>query len=621
MKMNAAVARAGRRLRALLPAALFLLVSPPGSAALPAAEAGGAAKAAANAPAGTEPKKPAVRIVVLKGTYVDGPSTSDFDPMSLFLGGLEKPASFFDLCGKIDGLAGDEQIQHVLFDLSSPTLRLNLAQLSELSRHIQKLRDAHKRVFAWLENAGTIHYTIASACDTVLMTELGSLDLPSLSLMTLHFRDAMELLGAKASFVRTGDFKGAVEPFTLSGMSEQLRAHYTEMLASMNDALVDRIGAGRKLSREQLRKIQSDRLFTPAAARQAKLVDAIVPFGTSRENVARFIGQEVTWVEPQKTRPKQLSFFELMAKLMGGAQERRDHKPAVAVLHLDGQILDGEREMPEMLMSGPTVKAIEELAADDDVRAVVARINSPGGSATASEAIRAALEKLARKKPAVISMGNMAASGGYWISCVGRPVYAEPETLTGSIGVFALKLSFGPFLKKIGVKMESVTLDESASAMAFDRVWTSAEQERMQGFVDDIYDRFLKLVAGSRKRALQDVAPIAGGRVWSGAQALKLGLVDKLGGLDDALAAVARDAGLEPGYEVIHRPRKKTIFELFDLFNESTDEIRSSLSPTAKEWLGEAGFDLSVPLNVMRESLSGRPPKVWLLAPTELVIR
>src|SRR3989441_5683602 len=119
----------------------------------------------------------------------------------------------------------------------------------------------------------TIHYSIASSCDTVLMTELGSLDLPSLSLMTLHFRDAMELLGAKASFVRTGDFKGAVEPFTLSGMSEQLRAHYTEMLASMNDALVDRIGAGRKLSREQLRKIQSDRLFTPAAARQAKLVD------------------------------------------------------------------------------------------------------------------------------------------------------------------------------------------------------------------------------------------------------------------------------------------------------------------------------------------------------------
>src|SRR6185437_1358859 len=213
----------------------------------------------------------------------------------------------------------------------------------------------------------------------------------------------------------------------------------------------------------------------------------VVPFGTARDNVAKLVGQDVTWVEPQKARPKQLSFFELMSKIMGGGPEKHANKPAVAVLHLDGQIFDGEREMPDMLVSGPTVKAIEELASDDNVRAVVARINSPGGSATASEEVRAALDRLAKKKPLVISMGSLAASGGYWISCVGRPVYAEPETLTGSIGVFALNLSFGPFLKKIGLKVESVTLDESAGAMAIDRGWTANEQERMQGLVDDIY--------------------------------------------------------------------------------------------------------------------------------------
>src|SRR5204863_3115783 len=218
----------------------------------------------------------------------------------------------------------------------------------------------------------------------------------------------------------------------------------------------------------------------------------------------KLIGQDVIWVEPQKARPKQLSFFELMGKIMGGAQERQTDKPAVAVLHLDGQIVDGEREIPNMLVSGPMVKAIRELASDENARAVVVRINSPGGSATASEAIRAALEKLAGKKPLVISMGDMAASGGYWISCVGRPVYAEPETLTGSIGVFALKLSFGPFLKKLGLKVESVRLDESAGAMAIDRDWTSSERERMQAFVDDIYGKFLKLVASSRKLAVQD---------------------------------------------------------------------------------------------------------------------
>src|SRR6266516_2494426 len=278
MRIIKAVFRVGRVLR---PPLLVTMLSLPlflESFTALAADADKDAKAGADALSRAGAKKPAVRIIVLKGTYVDHPSTSDMDPMSLLLGGLDKPGSFFALCEKLGELATDDEIQHVLFDLSSSTLHLNLAQLSELSRHIRKLREAGKRTFAMLENAGTVHYSIASCCDTILMTDLGSIDLPSLSILTLHFRDAMELLGAKASFVRTGDFKGAVEPFTLSEMSEPLRAHYKEML---------------------------------------------VPMGTSRENVTKLIGQEVTWVEPQKTKPKQLSFFELMGKIMGAAQERR----------------------------------------------------------------------------------------------------------------------------------------------------------------------------------------------------------------------------------------------------------------------------------------------------------
>jgi len=589
--------------------------------AAPVRPAEPAAKPAENSRPDSTGRRPAVRVIVLKGTYADYAASSDINPMSLFLGELEKPGSFFDLCEKIDKLAKEDRIQHVLFDLSSPTLRLNLAQLSELPRHIQKLRDAGKRTFAWIENADTVHYVVASACDKILIAELGSLDLPSLSLMTLHFRDAMDLLGARASFVRTGDYKGAVEPFTSSEMSEPLRTHYRQLLGSINDALVEQISAGRKLGREEFRKIQSDRWFTPLAAQQAKLVDAIVSSGATRASVAKLIGQEVSWIEPGKAKPKQLSFFDLIGKIMSGGQEPRATKPAIALVHLDGQIVDGENERPGVLASGPAVKAINELAADDQVRAVVARINSPGGSASASESIRAALEQLAKKKPLIVSMGDMAASGGYWISCVGRAVYAEPETLTGSIGVFALKLSFGPLLKKIGLNVQSVTLDESAGAMALDRVWTPVEQERMQTFVDEIYGKFLKLVAHSRKLSSEQVSRIAGGRVWSGAQALKLGLVDKIGGLDQALAAAAKEASLDSGYEVIHRPQKKNLFELLDLFDQSTDEIKSVLSPAAKRWLGEAGFDCSVPLNLVRESLSGRSAKVWLLGPGEMVIR
>jgi len=252
---------------------------------------------------------------------------------------------------------------------------------------------------------------------------------------------------------------------------------------------------------------------------------------------------------------------------------------------------------------------------------VVVRVDSPGGACTGSEAIRWALEKLAAKKPVVVSMSDLAASGGYWIACLGRPIYAEPGTITGSIGVFALKLSFGSLLKKIGLRVESVTLDDSATAMSLDRTWSPPEQQKMQEFVENLYGEFLKRVGTSRKMKVEAVDPIAGGRVWSGAQARKLGLVDELGGLDDAVAALAKEANLKPGYDVIHRPRKKSPFENLDLFGESSDEIRLLLSPSARTSLEKMGFRFSVPLELAREAFSGKAAKVWLLAPTEIVVR
>jgi protease-4 len=389
----------------------------------------------------------------------------------------------------------------------------------------------------------------------------------------------------------------------------------------MNDALVERIAAARKLDRQQVRKLQAERLFTARATEQARLVDKLAPYGSMRETIAKLVGEEVTWVAPAKAQTKQLSFFDLMGKLLGGAQETKLEEPALAVLYLDGMIVDGESEKHGLLSSGPIVKAVEELQADSNVRGVVVRINSPGGSATASEAIRRSLEKLAAKKPVTISMGDLAASGGYWVACLGRPIYAEPGTITGSIGVFALKLSFASLLKKVGVRVENVTLDDSATAMSIERVWSAPEQKRMQGFVEELYDQFLKRVAASRKMKVEAVAPIAGGRVWSGAQAHKLGLVDQIGGLDDALAALAKEAGLKPGYEIIHRPRRKSPFENFDLFGEGSDEIRLLLTAGARSYLQKAGFNFSVPLHLAEESFSGRMSQVWLLAPTEFVVR
>jgi len=241
-------------------------------------------------------KKVSVRIVVLKGAYEDHPSAVGLDPFSMLSGDMEKPNSFFALCEKLDELADNEDIQHVVFDISAPDFHMNLAQLSELNRHIQKLRATKKRTFAWLESADTRHYAAACACDTILMADLGMLDLPSLSMSTLHFRDAMDLIGAQASVARVGDFKGAVEPFTLSEMSQGLRTHYKEMLTTMNDALVERIATARKLKATDVRKLQGERLFTAKAAQKAELVDKLAPYGTMREAVAKSLGEDVNWV-------------------------------------------------------------------------------------------------------------------------------------------------------------------------------------------------------------------------------------------------------------------------------------------------------------------------------------
>ncbi len=249
------------------------------------------------------------------------------------------------------------------------------------------------------------------------------------------------------------------------------------------------------------------------------------------------------------------------------ASTNRLKEPSLVVLHLSGVIQDGKQPSPGAMVAGPIVEQIEKLIDDSRVHGVVIRINSPGGSATASEAIRQALKKLADNKPTVVSMGEVAASGGYWISCLGVPVYAEPTTLTGSIGVFSLKLSFGSLLRRIGVHLETIALDPSAAAFSMERPWSDEDVSILQETIDDVYQRFLRLVADSRKLPVETIEPLAGGRVWSGAQAKEHHLVDELGGVDDCLAVVAKKAKLDH-YSVVHRPEPSTGFELFELLGE-----------------------------------------------------
>ncbi len=574
-----------------------------------------------------ETAKAKIQLLALSGSYVDFHEAMSIDPTTLLFGGSPvKQKSFYRLCEFIDGLSTNTSINWIVFDLSDPNLTMNPAQLEEITRRIAKVKAAGKRLIAWLENASSEHLALAASCDEVIMADFGGVDFPSASMQSVFYREAMDLLGIKASVVRAGDFKGAVEPFMNAQMSEHLRNHYLEMLASINDARVSTIAKGRGLKVASVREIQEKRFLLPQEALTKGLVDRLAPYGTMRETIDKIIDKPTQWIEPAKKSEKEMSFFEVMSMVMAGPKKStsKSKDSSIAVLHLSGVIEDGKNPSPGAIVAGPMVKSIEDLIEDDKVLGVVVRINSPGGSATASESIRQALKKLADKKPTVISMGEMAASGGYWISCIDVPVFAEQGTITGSIGVFSLKLSFGSLLRRIGVNMETIALDNSAAAFSPDRPWSEKDESVLQETIDDVYQKFLRLVAKSRGLTVEQVEPLAGGRVWSGSQAKVHRLIDELGGLDDALAMTAKKAKLEK-YKVIHRPEPSSGLDLMQLIGESDeDEIWMRMfSKEAIEILRGSGFSMSTLRTLIRAAkpLTQNRPAVWALHPAEIKVR
>lgn len=280
--------------------------------------------------------------------------------------------------------------------------------------------------------------------------------------------------------------------------------------------------------------------------------------------------------------------------------------------------MDGVQDTQGAIVSGPTVKLIRQLTSNKKVKGVVVRINSPGGSATASEAILLALRDLAAEKPVAVSMGDLAASGGYYISCLGRPIFAEAGTITGSIGVFGLKPSLGRLMTKIGLKEELVALDEGPSMGSLDCRWTEDQKATVQGFVNDVYERFLGHVSRSRKLSKDVVRGIAGGRVWSGRQAVANKLVDQIGGLEDALAAVAKEAGVKPDGGVTHLPLPKDPFELLA---EQLMEVRALLPDPAVRLLARRGHGLERALSILLDAMGPRPTRIWALMPATLHVQ
>jgi protease-4 len=564
--------------------------------------------------AGTAPAKLEVKRLDLRGAYADLPEQG-FDLTALLGGGGGKVKDFYETVRGLEELAAAAGDAPVFLDLTQP-VQVNLAQLAELDRAFAKLRKAGKKTYAYLESADTTLYQIAALCDEIAIADMGAIDLVAPSLSITYMKDLYDLLGVQFDVLRCGDFKGAAEPYMLPKMSDHLRGHLTAMVARMNGEIVQRIAMRRGLPAERVRELQSRRLLPAAAAEAAGLVDKVVPWAGGEKAAAAMLGRDELAFESvfaAKKKRQSLNPLALLSEIFSPKKAKEIEEPTLVVLHLTGPIVDGDKPQPATLVSGATVKLIRAVAADGNVKGVVVRVNSPGGSATASEAIRLALAELASKKPLVFSMGRVAGSGGYWITCIGQPILAEVGTITGSIGVLGVKPNVGSLFRRAGIHEELIALDASAGMTALDRGWSEPERAQVQGLIDDVYARFVRLVATSRGMRAEDVGALAGGRVYSGDHAAELKLVDKVGGLEDAVAMVKAAAKVEGELELTHLPQPRSFM---DTFAEELLAVRALLPDGAARLLLRRLGSAVGACTVLRDALAGDGAfRVWALAP------
>ena len=475
---------------------------------------------------------------------------------------------------RLDKAAADQRVKGVVLSIESPDL--GRARADELRAAIARLRKAGKPVAAYLVGSAPVHYMVALACDTITMPPAATLEITGVRTEVMFFKDLFDQLGLKAEILPVGEFKGAGEPLTRSSMSPQLREQYESFVGDLFEQLVERVAAERRLAPERVRELIDTGVFTPDAAREAGLIDAV----GYEDEVAAAVAKKIELAEPKIVRDyaerKMDNDFSGLGGLVKLVEMFSGQKQAaasgkgkqIAIVHVTGEIAEGKGR--DDLLAGAAagsdtvIKAIREAAKDDEVAAIVLRIDSPGGSALASDLIWREAERT--KKPVVASLSDTAASGGYYIAVAADKIVAAPGTLTGSIGVVGGKVAVGGALERYGVHTDVVSKGKNAGWLSMQSPFTAAEREVFLGTMKDVYRLFTSKVAAGRKLDMETIEKLAEGRVFTGRMAKEAGLVDRLGTLDDAIDEAKALAGLAADEEIerVLLPEPRGLFD--DLF-------------------------------------------------------
>lgn len=469
-----------------------------------------------------------------------------------------------DILACIKNAATDPKIKGIY--LNSATVGASPASVKEIHDALVEFKKYGKFIYAYSDVLAQNGYYLASVADKIILNPAGSLDFKGYAFQVMFYKGLIDKLDVDVQVLRHGQFKSAVEPYMLDKMSEANREQLTVLSNSLWKVFVDDISAARKIPADSLNAIAENLLCaTPEDALRLKMVDQLGYPGDmekllkSKLNVGE--DDDINFVSISKYKKSIIENSKAAAK--------------IAVVYAVGEISDGKGDNSRGIYSESFIKEFKKASKDNDVKAIVLRINSPGGSALASENIWREIENAKKAgKIVVTSMGDYAASGGYYIACNSNYIIAQPNTLTGSIGVFGMIPSFQNLLKnKLGITVDVVKTNQHADYGTGLRPLDGTEMATIQNSIEQIYSTFTKRVADGRKMTVAQVDSIGQGRVWAGVDALNLGLVDKLGNIDDAIAKAAELAKIS-NYSIVYYPKQK---DWFTLLFSNDDEIEAAL--------------------------------------------
>ncbi|MDE5093602.1 MAG: signal peptide peptidase SppA [Trichodesmium sp. St11_bin5] len=456
----------------------------------------------------------------------------------------------------LNAAAKDKKIIGIYIKGSNAPGVTGLANLQEIRQALQRFRETGKTIIAYDMDWTEREYYLSSVADEIAINPLGVLEFNGLSSETMFLSGALDKFGIGVQVTKVGKYKSATEPFLLEKMSPENRQQTLQLLQDIWGQYLQTVATSRKSTTEQLQAIADNQgILMANNALQSKLVDRVVYYDEVLKKL-----KELTGIEEDDKSFTQISLnnYSKVPRVAKTLSKNIKSNNKIAVVYAQGEVVNGSGTSRQ-IGGDRLAKKLRQLRLDDKVKAVVLRVNSPGGSASASEVISREVKLMSEEKPVIVSMGNIAASGGYWISMNADRIVAEVNTITGSIGVFGVLFNIQEIANQNGITWDVVKIGKFADLNTTSRPKTEDELVLIQKMVDSIYERFIKNVATARNLAPEKVEEIAQGRVWSGANAQKLGLVDEIGGIETAIKVAAEKAELGNSWKIEEYPKSRSL--------------------------------------------------------------